>query len=92
MPIKSIWTNWVQWLISVIPATWEAEIRRIAVGGHPRHIVQETPIPKITRAKWTEGMAQVVEHLLCKCKALSSNSSHTKKKKKVYGQKSVHLC
>jgi hypothetical protein len=29
-----------------------------------------------------ENMAQVVEHLLCKCKALSSNSSPTKKKKK----------
>jgi hypothetical protein len=39
-------------------------------------------IPKITRAKWTGGVAQVVESLLCKCKALSSNSSLIKKKKK----------
>jgi hypothetical protein len=31
---------------------------------------------------WTEGMTQVVEHLLCKCKALSLNPSSTKKKKK----------
>jgi hypothetical protein len=40
------------------------------------------PILKITRAKWTGGVAQAVEHLLCKCKALSSNLSATKKKKK----------
>jgi hypothetical protein len=34
------------------------------------------PISKITRAKWTGGMAQVVEHLLCNLKGLSSNSSN----------------
>jgi hypothetical protein len=28
---------------------------------------------------WTGGMAQAVEHLLCKCKVLSSNPSPTKK-------------
>jgi hypothetical protein len=33
---------------------------------------------KITRAKWT-GLAQVAEHLLCKCDALSSNSSANEK-------------
>jgi hypothetical protein len=33
----------------------------------------QDPISKITRAKWTAGVAQAVEHLLCKCKALSSN-------------------
>jgi hypothetical protein len=38
-------------------------------------------ISKITRAKCTVGMAQVVECLFCKCKALSSNPSPTKKKK-----------
>jgi hypothetical protein len=31
----------------------------------------------------TEGMPQAVECLLCKCKALSSNPSPTKRKKKV---------
>jgi hypothetical protein len=31
------------------------------------------PISKMTRAKWTEGVAQAVEHLLCKDEALSSN-------------------
>jgi hypothetical protein len=33
------------------------------------------PISKITRAKWTGGVAQVVQHLLCKYKILSSNPS-----------------
>jgi hypothetical protein len=37
---------------------------------------------KITRAKWTTGMTQMVEHLFYKYEALSSNSSPTKKKKK----------
>jgi hypothetical protein len=39
-------------------------------------------ISKITRAKLTRGATQSIEHLLCKSKALSSNPSHTKKKKK----------
>jgi hypothetical protein len=29
------------------------------------------------RAKWTGDVAQVIEHLLCKCEALSSNLSIT---------------
>jgi hypothetical protein len=33
------------------------------------------PSPKITRAKWTGGVALVVERLLCKLKALNSNPS-----------------
>jgi hypothetical protein len=37
---------------------------------------------KLTRAKWSEGVAQMVEHLLCKNEALNSNPSPTKKKKK----------
>jgi hypothetical protein len=36
------------------------------------------PISKITRVKWTGGRAQVVECLLCKHKALSSNLHPTK--------------
>jgi hypothetical protein len=43
-----------------------------------REIVPETPISRITRAKWTGGVAQVTEHLLCKYEALSSNSILTK--------------
>jgi hypothetical protein len=33
--------------------------------------------PKITRAKWTEGVSQAVKCLLGKIEALSSNSSPT---------------
>jgi hypothetical protein len=54
----------------VILANREDEIRRI--------MVQETPISKIIRAKWMEGMAYVVGQLFCKCKALSSNPGPTK--------------
>jgi hypothetical protein len=42
-----------------------AKIRRIVVQGQSSQIVPETPISKITRAKWSRGVAQVVEHLLC---------------------------
>jgi hypothetical protein len=62
-----------QWLTSVILITWQAELRRIEVCGQSRQIVHETPSPKLTREKWTRGVAQVVERLL------SSNSSPTKK-------------
>jgi hypothetical protein len=58
------------------PTTWEAEIRRPAQVNSLRG-----PVSKITRAKWTEYVAQAVEHLLCKFKALSSNTSPTKKQK-----------
>jgi hypothetical protein len=42
--------------------------------------------PKKPKVNWTEGVAQAVEILLCRCllfklKALSSNPSPTKKKK-----------
>jgi hypothetical protein len=36
---------------------------------------------KITRAKWTGGMVQVAECLLCKCEEQNSKPSPTKKKK-----------
>jgi hypothetical protein len=44
---------------------------------------QDPPISKITREKWTRGLAQVVEHLVCKCKAQSSNSCPNKTNKKL---------
>jgi hypothetical protein len=38
-------------------------------------------ISKIKKAKWTEGVAQVVELLICKLETLNSKSqSHEKKK------------
>jgi hypothetical protein len=50
-------------------AIWETEIGRIVVQGQPRKILCETPpISRIVRAKWTRGVAQSVEHLLCKLK------------------------
>jgi Zn ribbon nucleic-acid-binding protein len=70
------------WFTLITLATWETEIRWIMVQGQSGQIVCEMPISNITIAKWTEGVAQVVECLLCKYKALSSNSSSIKKKKK----------
>jgi hypothetical protein len=63
------------------PSYLEAKIWRLKVPGRPRQIVPETPISKTTKAKWTGVVAQAVEHLLCKCEALSSNPSPIKKKK-----------
>jgi hypothetical protein len=60
----------------VILATWEAEIERIEVRGQPAGSLQakssQVSVSKITRAKWTGDVAQAVECLLCKSKALSS--------------------
>jgi hypothetical protein len=54
------------------------------VQGQPRQVVCKTLIFKITRAKWTGGVTQAVEHLLCKRKALSSKpQSHKKRQKKL---------
>jgi hypothetical protein len=39
-------SSWVQWLTPIILAAWEAEIRRLAVPGQPRHVIPETPSPK----------------------------------------------
>jgi hypothetical protein len=64
----------------VILATWEAEVRSIEGQGQPRQIIPETFIFKINRAKWTGGVAQAKECLVCELKALSSNPSPTKKK------------
>jgi hypothetical protein len=52
---------------------------RIETGGQPRQIVCKTSIFKTARAKWTGGVAQAIEGLLCKLYALSSNPSPTKK-------------
>jgi hypothetical protein len=40
------------------------------------------PISKITRAKWTGGVTQVIEYLLCKREALSSNPTGARNKKR----------
>jgi hypothetical protein len=66
-----------------IPATWEAEIGGITVRGQSGQIIRETSSPKITTAKWTGGVAQIVEHLLSKCETLNSNPSPTKKSRRL---------
>jgi hypothetical protein len=71
-----------QWLTPVILAIYEVKIRRITVQGQSRQVVHKTPSSKITRAKWTESVAEAEEYLLWKCEALSSKSSPTKKKKR----------
>jgi hypothetical protein len=77
------------WFTTVILATWEAEIQRLVVRGQPRQRVWETPISKVTRTKWTGGMAQVVKCLLCKCETrmkpwVETPVTPKKKKKKQF--------
>jgi hypothetical protein len=69
------------WRMPVILTSWEAEIKGIKVWGQPRQVVYETQSPKITKAKWTGHMAQVVEYLFCKCKALVQTSVPPKKER-----------
>jgi hypothetical protein len=52
----------------LILATWEAEIGRIMIQSQPGQIVCETPISKMIKAKWTGGVAQVVECLFANAK------------------------
>jgi hypothetical protein len=47
-----------------ILATSEAEIWRFMIGAQPSQIVCEMLSPKVTKAKWTGGLAQVIESLL----------------------------
>jgi hypothetical protein len=36
MTIKDIMGGWAQWIMPVIPAIWEVEIRRITVQSQPQ--------------------------------------------------------
>jgi hypothetical protein len=64
----------------IILAAWKAEIGRIEVQGQPGQTVGETPIFKETRAKWTGGVAQVVEHF-ASMKPWVQPQSHKKQEK-----------
>jgi hypothetical protein len=77
------------WLTPIILAIWEAEIRRIKVQGQANS--SQDPISKITRAKWTGSVAQVVERLLCKCKNPKLRLPSHKKKKKVSSPTNLHF-
>jgi hypothetical protein len=75
----------------VILATWEAEIRKIAVQSQPRQIVHKTLPLKYTTRNRAGGVAEVVEHLPSKCEALNSNPS-TAKNKQTNKQKPTMRC
>jgi hypothetical protein len=57
---------------------WDSEYQSLRPA---RENSSQVPISKIKRAKWSRGVTQVVEHLVCKHKALSSNSNATKQKR-----------
>jgi hypothetical protein len=63
------------WLTPGILATQEAEIRRISVQSQPGKIDRETLSQKNISQNKAGGVAQVIECLPRKCKALSSNPS-----------------
>jgi hypothetical protein len=63
-----------QILIPIILAPWEAEIRKILVQSSHADRSQD-PTSKITIAKWTGGVTQVVENLLFQVPACSARSN-----------------
>jgi hypothetical protein len=64
-----------QWLMFIILATWEAEI------GTWVNSLQDS-ISKITKAKWTGGVVQMVQRACFASMKLNSNPSSTKKTQK----------
>jgi hypothetical protein len=80
--------SWGQSLMPII-ITWEAEIGwRIKVRSQPGQDSLRDPPPNLQKnqseTNWRRGLR--VERLLCKCKALSSNSGPTKKRKRERGK------
>jgi hypothetical protein len=75
----------------VILATLGPEVGKIMVRDQLRQIVQRLHLSKKKiKAIWTGGVAQVIECLLCKYKALRSNPSPTKKRRKNGARKTRH--
>jgi hypothetical protein len=65
--------------MTVIPATWEAEARGSQYKAGPGKSTRPYFFEKQTKAKRTQGAAQVAEGLLGKCEALSSIPSTTER-------------
>jgi hypothetical protein len=63
-------------LIKVLRANLRSESRGVSMN-------------KLTARARDGGVSQVVKHLLCMCKTLSSNPSPNQKKKKVYGLRTM---
>jgi hypothetical protein len=70
-----------RWLTPIIPATQEAEIRRIVVQGLPGQNESETLSQIYPTQKRAGRVDQVVECLPSKHESLSSNPKTTGKKK-----------
>jgi hypothetical protein len=58
-----MWRDQALWFISVIPATQEAEIRRIIVLCQAGRKVTETPSYQISQAWWHIPVIQAVQEL-----------------------------
>jgi hypothetical protein len=74
-----LWLFWRWGLGSYFPR--KAEMGKTAVQSQLGGKVLKIPSPKIGRQKWAVLCDRSVACLLCKCKALSSNPSPTKRKK-----------
>jgi hypothetical protein len=59
MSIKSLYFAGYQWLMSIILAIKEAEIRRTSVQSWPRQIVHRNPISKNPSPKRAGGVVQI---------------------------------
>jgi hypothetical protein len=66
-------------------------IRRFKIQGQPWANSSQDLIFKTTRTNWTGDVAQVVECLLYKCKALSSTPVPQNKTKQKQQQKTMEL-
>jgi hypothetical protein len=72
-------SGYAQWHAPIIPATQGCTNKKIVV--HADSYIKQDSISKIITAKRTGRMAQAVQHLPSKYKALSSTPVPTKKKK-----------
>jgi hypothetical protein len=75
----------------VIPATQEAEIKRITVECQVEQVVQETLYQKTPTQKRGGGLAQVLKHLSRKREALSSGPSTHRLREVAQAFKPIYL-